>query len=77
LIKPFASTTLLNRIHWHTSDIDYEKFYEEHGIPKSILPKDYGGDLPSVEELHEKHKELLMSQNEYFLLDEKQTNFEF
>jgi hypothetical protein len=76
MIKPFVSATFLSKIHWHTSDMDYEKFYEEH-IPKSCLPSDYGGDLDSIEELHKKHKELLMSQNEYFLLEEKQMNLEF
>lgn len=76
MVKPFISTGLLSRIHWHTSDMDYEKFYEDH-IPKHCLPSDYGGDLGSVEELNQQHKRKLMEMNEYFLLEEKQTNLEF
>lgn len=76
MIKPFVSATFLSKIHWHTAEMDYEKFYEEF-IPKSCLPSDYGGDLDSVEELHKKHKEVLMSLNEYFQLEEKQMNLEF
>lgn len=76
MIKPFTSTGFLSKIHWHSSDMDYEKFYNEH-IPKSCLPYDYGGDLETVKSLHEKHRTLLMDMNEYFKLEEKQLNFEF
>ena len=76
MISPFTSTGFLSKIHWFTADMDYEKFYTEH-IPKSCLPSDYGGDLGTVGELHEKHKKILSEMNEYFLLEEKQMNFEF
>lgn len=45
-----------------------EKFYEDH-IPKSCLPSDFGGDLQSVEELHQASiKEF--SQNKKFFVEE-------
>lgn len=51
--------------------MDFEKFYKEH-IPKSSLPSDFGGDLESVAELHEKHcKEFMRLQN-YFVAEEQQ-----
>lgn len=56
--------------------MDLEKFFEEH-IPRACIPSDYGGDLDSVEELHSRHKALLMEMKEYFALEEKQMNFEF
>lgn len=56
--------------------MDYEKFYEEC-IPKSHLPSDFGGDLESVEELHEKHRKGLLELRDYFLMEEKQQNCEF
>lgn len=76
MIKPFTSTGFLSKIFWHTPDMDFEKFFEEH-IPKACIPSDYGGDLESVEELHSRHKALLMEMREYFELEEKQMNFEF
>ena len=76
MIRPFTSTGFLSKIHWHASEMDYQKFYEEH-IPKSCLPSDYGGDLESVEILHKKNKKILMDMEEYFYLEELQMNFEF
>lgn len=76
MMKPFTSSGFLSKIHWHSADMNYEKFYEDH-LPKFCLPSDYGGDLDSVEELHTRHKALLMEMKEYFLLEEKQMNFEF
>lgn len=48
-----------------------EQFYAEH-IPKSCLPKDLGGDLESVDELHRKHCKELIRLRDYFLAEEKQ-----
>lgn len=69
-------TELLSKVHFHTSSIDYEKFYKEH-IPKSHLPSDFGGDLPSVAELHKKHREELMTLRDYFLMEDRQRTSEF
>jgi len=49
-----------------------EKFYKEH-VPKSSLPSDFGGDLPSAKELHEKHCKELIRLRSFFLAEEKQT----
>lgn len=56
--------------------MDYEKFYEEH-IPKSCLPSDFGGELESVADLHEKHTKELMRLRNYFVAEEKQANLQF
>lgn len=51
--------------------MDMEKFYKEH-VPKSSLPSDFGGDLPSVKELHEKHCKEFIRLRPFFLAEEKQ-----
>lgn len=56
--------------------MDYEKFYKKY-IPKSCLPSDYGGDLESIKDLHNKQRESLMNMRDYFLLHERMMNFEF
>lgn len=76
MIRPFTSTGFLSKIHWHSTSMDFEEFYRDH-IPKACLPSDYGGYLESVAELHQKHKKLLHNMNDYFILEEKQSNLEF
>lgn len=61
---------LYERIHLHTGS-DYEEFFKKF-IPRSHMPSDYGGDLESVLELHEKNTKLLEDMNQYFLLEEDQ-----
>jgi hypothetical protein len=56
--------------------MDWEEFYVKH-IPKSHLPSDYGGDLDSVEDLHQHHRKSFMEMREYFLVEEKQMKFSF
>jgi hypothetical protein len=56
--------------------MDYEKFYSEC-VPKSHLPKDFGGDLESVEELHQQHRENLMELRDYFMMEEQQANLNY
>lgn len=56
--------------------MDYEAFYRDH-VPKTHLPSDYGGDLESIEILHQKHTEKLMTLKDYFKFEEMQANFEF
>jgi hypothetical protein len=75
LVKPLLRSDLLNKIHFHASNMVYEKFYEEH-IPKSHLPKDYGGDLEPIEELHVKQRETFMEMRDYFLMEEQHMNYE-
>jgi hypothetical protein len=40
------------------------------------MPKDYGGDLPSIKELHESERKILINMKEYFKLEEQQVNYE-
>lgn len=61
----------LLQLHLHTSNMDFEKFYTEH-IPKSSLPSDYGGDLESIAELHDKHCTELKILRNFFLAEEQQ-----
>ena len=76
LVRPFVRSGLLNNIRFHSSNMDYEKFYNEC-VPKSHLPSDFGGDLESVEVLHMKHRESLMELRDYFISEEQQSNKTF
>ncbi|KAL7038242.1 hypothetical protein ACKWTF_009517 [Chironomus riparius] len=71
LIKPFMKAEILKNLHLHSSGLDLEKFYKEH-VPKSSLPSDFGGDMPSIKELHEKHCKEFVRLRPYFLAEEKQ-----
>ncbi|XP_068086825.1 retinol-binding protein pinta isoform X1 [Anabrus simplex] len=54
-------------VHFHGDNM--ESVYQH--IPKSVLPKDYGGDGPSVEELTAEWKKKIESYRDYFLEDSK------
>lgn len=75
-MKSLARSELFNKIHFHTSNLDYDKFSKEF-IPKSQLPADYGGDLESVEVLQKKYREELMELRDFFLLEEQQMHSKF
>lgn len=64
------SKEMTRRVHFHTADLDMEKFYRDH-IPKSHLPSDYGGDLETVAVLHEKSYERMLTVQDYFTAEEK------
>lgn len=76
IVKPLVRSEMLNKVHFHSSNMNYEKFYKDH-IPKSHLPKEYGGELESVKSLHDQQRQILKSLGEYFKLEEMQSNFEF
>ena len=76
LIKPFIKPKIFQRIHLHHSDIDFENFYENE-IPRSHLPKEYGGTLGTLDELQEETTKKLMNLRDYFILEEKQRELEF
>ena len=71
LIKPFLKAEVLRNLFLHPSNTDMEKFYRDY-IPKSCLPSDFGGDLASVEELHEQSKLEFMRLRPYYIAEEKQ-----
>jgi hypothetical protein len=69
MVKPFTRSKLLERVHFHTSNINWDDFYRDH-IPKSHLPADYGGELETIKVLHEKSCEKLMKMGKYFKYEE-------
>lgn len=71
LIKPFMKAEVMKNLHLHSSSMDMEKFYTEC-IPKKCLPSDFGGDLESVEELHQKHCKEFTRLQSFFLAEEQQ-----
>lgn len=71
LIKPFMNAEIIENLHLHQSNMDMEQFYEKY-VPKSCLPSDLGGDLPSIKELHDQHCKEFMRLRPYFLAEEKQ-----
>ncbi|XP_067014812.2 retinol-binding protein pinta isoform X2 [Anabrus simplex] len=66
IFKPFLKDKILNRIFLHPS---LEALCEN--IPKRVLPKDYGGDVPSTEELAVTWKKKVESYRDYYLEDVK------
>jgi hypothetical protein len=56
--------------------MNWEEFYKNH-VPKSHLPSDYGGDLPSIQELHESNHKFLQQFKSYFDAEERQFRGEF
>jgi len=49
LIRPFLKKELLEMIHFHAPG-EMEQVYKY--LPKSCLPSDFGGELPTCEKLH-------------------------
>lgn len=45
--------------------MEWEEFYK-HGVPKSSLPSNYGGDLDTIEVLHAEHCKKLIELKGYF-----------
>ena len=76
IVRPLLNSELLQKLHLHSSDMDYEEFYKKF-VPKTHLPSDYGGTLESVEKLHEKSREKLENLKDYFIYEEQQSNLEF
>ncbi|CAO1396893.1 unnamed protein product [Diamesa hyperborea] len=71
IIKPFVKAGILEKIHLHSSSMDFEVFYK-NVIPKEFMPSDYGGDLESVEQLNKKNSELLVNLKSYFTAEQEQ-----
>lgn len=51
--------------------MDWDMFYSQH-IPKSCLPSDFGGDLESIADLHEKQCKEFQRSRDFFVLEEQQ-----
>lgn len=76
MIKPFLKAEMIARIHLHRGGMPTEDFFEKF-VPRSHMPKDYGGDLPSVAELHEQNCQFLLEKREYFLLERQHMELKF
>ncbi|KAK5645829.1 hypothetical protein RI129_004293 [Pyrocoelia pectoralis] len=75
LIKPFIRNETIQNVHFHSLRT-MEFFYENH-IPKSYLPKDYGGELEAVSYYHEQSLERLNRMHQYFEFEEQQRYKDF
>lgn len=75
MVKPFVHKAIFDIIHVHPPETDYNEFFEKY-IPRSHMPKDFSGDLPTITELHEKNIEAMLCMKEYFRLDELHTKKE-
>ncbi|XP_030757202.1 alpha-tocopherol transfer protein-like [Sitophilus oryzae] len=69
IIKVFMKTELINMIKVHPPNIESEKLFSL--IPKQCLPEEYGGDLPSIEVLHEKTVKQYTEKQDFWKLEEK------
>ncbi|XP_057658038.1 alpha-tocopherol transfer protein-like [Diorhabda carinulata] len=69
IVKSIVKNEFLNKIHIHQSDLEQEVLFQL--IPKKCLPKEYGGDLPSKYELHQKTIEQF-KRKQYFWNAEEQ-----
>nr|CAD7569530.1 unnamed protein product [Timema californicum] len=67
MCKPFMKKELLAKLQVHSGDM--ESFYKM--VPKKILPKDYGGDGETMEELQRRTCEKMLEHREWFIQDEK------
>lgn len=76
IVKPLLRSRLIDTVQFYSPNMDFEKFYAEC-IPKSHLPSDYGGELQSVSELHEKQKKTFADLRDYFVLEEMQASLSF
>jgi len=65
ILKPFMKSKLFQRIHVHTGGAEVlEKYF-----PRALLPRDYGGEEVSSEELNESWLRCLRENREWFLRD--------
>lgn len=74
MIRPFVRKELFERIHIHHGTT-YDDFFTKF-IPRSHMPRDYGGDLASIAELHEENRNVLTDLRDYFFLERKQMDLE-
>lgn len=71
MIKPFLRKEFYDRIHLHKYGTCDEEFFEKY-VPRSHMPSDYGGDLETIDVLHEKNRQYLYDMSDYFLIEEQQ-----
>jgi hypothetical protein len=75
MVRPLLWSEFIDTIHMHSGEAD-EDFFCKH-IPRSHMPLDYGGDLPSMKELHEENMKNMSNLREYFMLEEQHMMHKF
>jgi hypothetical protein len=51
---------------------EFDKLYEK--VPKSCLPSEFGGELASIAELHERQRNEFARLQSYFIHEEKEAS---
>ncbi|CAH1275671.1 unnamed protein product [Diabrotica balteata] len=69
LVQVFIKSEMMHMLKIHPPNLTQEKLFEI--IPKKYLPKDYGGDLPSADELHNATIELFNKKEKFWEMEEK------
>lgn len=67
--KLHSNLLYLLQLNIHPPGLDPEKLFKL--IPKKCLPKEYGGDLPSENELHQITVEKFYAKQKFWNLEEK------
>ncbi|XP_044261385.1 uncharacterized protein LOC123009261 [Tribolium madens] len=70
VVKFFIKSDLMSIIKTHPPETDMSKFYEDC-IPSACLPKEYGGELSSIEEMNEKMIQEFRELKPFFDAEEK------
>lgn len=63
LIRPFITARLFKTLKIHQKG-SLDSLYEY--VPKELLPKDYGGDQPTVASIKEYYMKILLSRQDFF-----------
>ncbi|KAJ8956084.1 hypothetical protein NQ318_016537 [Aromia moschata] len=69
LVGAFMKSELLDMLRIHSPGLEKEKLFKL--VPKKCLPKEYGGDLPSEQELHERTMRQFRDMQQFWETEEK------
>lgn len=69
LVRVFMKSELMSMLQIHPPGLEGEELFKL--IPKKCLPKEYGGDLPSENELHQRTVEQFNSKQKFWDMEEK------
>ncbi|KAF7287662.1 hypothetical protein GWI33_006007 [Rhynchophorus ferrugineus] len=69
IVRVFLKTHLIDMIKVHPSGMSKENLFSY--VPKQCLPEEYGGDLPSVEVLHERTIKQFVEKQNFWDIEEK------
>ncbi|XP_060534462.1 alpha-tocopherol transfer protein-like [Cylas formicarius] len=68
IVKVFMKSELIDMIKVHSPNIGQEELFR--CIPQKCLPREYGGDLQSEKELHEKTVQQFCDKQEFWRIEE-------